>query len=70
METLKVINQNKYFKVIKVFVGIRFINVQKVGVRININGELFYKLLTRIILKKSKINDNQFVFISYLFRFF
>jgi hypothetical protein len=43
MDTLKVINQNKYFKVIEVF-GIRFINVKKAGVSININGELFYKL--------------------------
>ena len=43
MGTLKVINQNKYFKVIEVF-GIRFINVKKAGVSININGELFYKL--------------------------
>lgn len=43
METLKVINQNKYFKVIEVF-GIRFINVKKAGVSINIDGELYYKL--------------------------
>ena len=48
METLKVINQNKYFKVIEVF-GIRFINVKKAGVSINIDGELYCKLPSIVI---------------------
>ena len=43
METLKIISQNKYFKVIEVF-GIRFINVKKAGVSIQVDGEVFYKL--------------------------
>ena len=48
MVTLKVINQNKYFTVIEVF-GIRFINVKKAGVSINIDGELYYKLPSIVI---------------------
>lgn len=48
METFKVINQNKYFKVIEVF-GVRFINVKKAGVSINIDGELYYKLPSIVI---------------------
>ena len=43
METVKVITQNKYFKVIEVF-GIRYINVKKAGVSIQVDGEVFYKL--------------------------
>jgi hypothetical protein len=43
METVKVITQNKYFKVIEVF-GIKFINVKRAGVSINVDGEVYYKL--------------------------
>jgi hypothetical protein len=43
MGTIKVIKQNRYFKVIEIG-GIYYINVKKAGERINVNGELFYKL--------------------------
>jgi len=42
MESLK-IKQYKYFKVVELF-GIRFINIKKPGVRIKIDGEMYYKL--------------------------
>ncbi len=44
MESLKVINQNKYFTVIE-FLGDRYINVKKQGVSsIQIDGQTFYKI--------------------------
>ena len=43
MATIKIINQNKYFKVIEIF-GIRFINVKRPGVCIKVDGVCYYKL--------------------------
>ena len=43
MEAVKIIVQNKYFKVIEVY-GVRYINLKKAGKSIKVNGELFYKL--------------------------
>ena len=43
MEAVKIIVQNKYFKVIEVY-GVRYINLKKAGESIKVNGELFYKL--------------------------
>ncbi len=43
MATIKIINQNKYFKVIEIF-GFRFINVKRPGVCIKVEGVWYYKL--------------------------
>ena len=43
MEAVKIIVQNKYFKVIELY-GVRYINLKKAGISIKVNGELFYKL--------------------------
>ena len=43
MATVKIINQNKYFKVIEIF-GFRFINVKRAAVSVKYNGEWYYKL--------------------------
>jgi hypothetical protein len=45
MYSIKIISQNKYIKVIKVFAE-RYVNVKKSGQRIIFNGEHYYKLPT------------------------
>jgi len=43
MEAVKIIVQNRYYKVIEVY-GLRYINLKKAGISIRVNDELFYKL--------------------------